>query len=327
MAGEAYRYPTECLSCKRSCRRGSSQFCGSETVGSSVLSCLPTLTFNSYRPREYETEDGPWDPISGGASALLGTIASLTMGIADLPIELFKFAKNKKSTLKEDLKQNSSSGNNSPPSGSRSQSSLDLGIDEMSSPTSYFSESASQQTSTAVTPPKNSYSGTERSSTETPTVDAPLTTTTSGGEPRVSSLKQALRGQLSRSRSTSRDRSSNSRSSSKDRRPGSRSGSRHREETPFDPSKLTIENVKRSGKGAQRIVAAGMKSPMDFTLGLARGFHNAPKLYGDDTVRPQERVTDLQSGLKAAGKVCIGLIRIGGLLTFIRNSGTAFTME
>jgi hypothetical protein len=41
---------------------------------------------------------------------------------------------------------------------------------------------------------------------------------------------------------------------------------------------------------------------MDFTLGLARGFHNAPKLYGDDTVRPQERVTDLQSGLKAAGK-------------------------
>jgi hypothetical protein len=42
---------------------------------------------------------------------------------------------------------------------------------------------------------------------------------------------------------------------------------------------------------------------MDFTMGLARGFHNAPKLYGDDTVRPQERVTDLQSGLKAAGKV------------------------
>jgi hypothetical protein len=42
---------------------------------------------------------------------------------------------------------------------------------------------------------------------------------------------------------------------------------------------------------------------MDFSLGLARGFHNAPKLYGDDTVRPQEKVTDLQSGLKAAGKV------------------------
>jgi hypothetical protein len=42
---------------------------------------------------------------------------------------------------------------------------------------------------------------------------------------------------------------------------------------------------------------------MDFSLGIARGFHNAPKLYGDDTVRPQAKVTDLQSGLKAAGKV------------------------
>jgi hypothetical protein len=51
------------------------------------------------------------------------------------------------------------------------------------------------------------------------------------------------------------------------------------------------------------MVGAGLKSPMDFTLGLARGFHNAPKLYGDNTVRPQEKVTDFQSGLKAAGKV------------------------
>ena len=43
---------------------------------------------------------------------------------------------------------------------------------------------------------------------------------------------------------------------------------------------------------------------MDFTLGLARGFHNAPKLYGDESVRPADKITDFQSGLKAAGKVC-----------------------
>lgn len=42
---------------------------------------------------------------------------------------------------------------------------------------------------------------------------------------------------------------------------------------------------------------------MDFTLGLARGFHNAPKLYGDESVRQADKVTGLQSGLKAAGKV------------------------
>lgn len=51
------------------------------------------------------------------------------------------------------------------------------------------------------------------------------------------------------------------------------------------------------------MVEAGVKSPMDFTLGVARGFHNAPKLYGDESVRQTEKITDLQTGLKAAGKV------------------------
>ena len=51
------------------------------------------------------------------------------------------------------------------------------------------------------------------------------------------------------------------------------------------------------------MVEAGLKSPMDFTLGIARGFHNAPKLYGDESVRPSEKITGIQSGLRAAGKV------------------------
>ncbi len=60
-----------------------------------------------------------------------------------------------------------------------------------------------------------------------------------------------------------------------------------------------------AGQGVGRIVEAGLKSPMDFTLALARGFHNAPKLYGDKTVRSPETVTGFQSGLKAAGKVSL----------------------
>lgn len=58
-----------------------------------------------------------------------------------------------------------------------------------------------------------------------------------------------------------------------------------------------------AGKSIKQIVGAGFKSPMDFTLSVARGFHNAPKLYGDESVRQADKVTGLQSGLKAAGKV------------------------
>ena len=48
------------------------------------------LTGTRYRPREYDSEDGPWDPITGGASALMGTIGSLMMGFADFPVEIVR---------------------------------------------------------------------------------------------------------------------------------------------------------------------------------------------------------------------------------------------
>ena len=40
---------------------------------------------------------------------------------------------------------------------------------------------------------------------------------------------------------------------------------------------------------------------MDLSLAVAQGFHNAPRLYGDTTVRPPPRVSGIQSGLRAAG--------------------------
>ncbi|KAI1081882.1 glycosyltransferase family 1 protein [Whalleya microplaca] len=57
-----------------------------------------------------------------------------------------------------------------------------------------------------------------------------------------------------------------------------------------------------AGKSINGIVTTGIKSPMNFCLGLARGLRNAPSLYNDDTIRPTEKVTGFGSGLKVAGK-------------------------
>lgn len=46
----------------------------------------------SHRSKEYDLDDDPWEPISGAASALVGTIGSLMMGVADIPLEMFKKA-------------------------------------------------------------------------------------------------------------------------------------------------------------------------------------------------------------------------------------------
>ncbi|KAK7428956.1 hypothetical protein QQZ08_004573 [Neonectria magnoliae] len=53
-------------------------------------------------------------------------------------------------------------------------------------------------------------------------------------------------------------------------------------------------------RGVGRTATAIAKAPADLSLALAQGFHNAPRLYGDDTVRRTPRVTGFRSGLRAA---------------------------
>lgn len=65
---------------------------------------------------------------------------------------------------------------------------------------------------------------------------------------------------------------------------------------------MNQDSIVGTGKGVGRIVGAGFKSPLDFSMNVAQGFHNVPKLYGGD-VRQVDKVTDLQSGLKTAAKV------------------------
>ncbi|PBP25882.1 UDP-Glycosyltransferase/glycogen phosphorylase [Diplocarpon rosae] len=232
----------------------------------------------------------------------------------DFPIEIFRTVKKANikradvATAKKIETQNSgddipSVSTTESATSPRSQAQVDLGMQGLQK--SRTGNQHSRHGSASIATPKTSHESVARSSIDTPTTETVLSNIGSTGR---SSLKEALGGTLnsSGSRSSSRDRCSFSRSHSKDCGAGSRSGSsfshRRRLTEDFDPSKLTLENATRAGKGVSRIVGAGLKSPMDFSLGIARGFHNAPKLYGDDTVRPQEKVTDFQSGLKAAGK-------------------------
>ncbi|OBT44690.1 hypothetical protein VE00_04443 [Pseudogymnoascus sp. WSF 3629] len=212
-------------------------------LAATVLANEGLLNFSDlklYRPREYDTDNGPWDPISGGASALFGTIASLSMGVADFPVELIGAFKPK-------------------PASTATDKTTAIHEDDVPSPAG---GSPSPQKDLA-----------------------------SNSQSQLNSSSGSQSGPVERSTST-------------DQKSGQRSSSHATKETKkqFDPSAITLESAIGASKGISRVVGAGMKSPMDFTLGLARGFHNAPKLYGDDTVRPQERVTGFQSGLRAAGK-------------------------
>ncbi|KAL6915286.1 hypothetical protein FSST1_006781 [Fusarium sambucinum] len=59
-----------------------------------------------------------------------------------------------------------------------------------------------------------------------------------------------------------------------------------------------LSEFNRGAKGAATSMA---KEPMDLVMALAQGFHNAPLLYGDDTVRQPLAITGFHSGLRAGG--------------------------
>jgi UDP:flavonoid glycosyltransferase YjiC (YdhE family) len=75
----------------------------------------------------------------------------------------------------------------------------------------------------------------------------------------------------------------------------------HRRETASTADPNPAEEVVRQvGDGAAKSASALARTPVDLALALAQGFHNAPRLYGDGSVRRPTRVTGIRSGLRAA---------------------------
>ncbi|KAF8456454.1 hypothetical protein BDZ91DRAFT_852617 [Kalaharituber pfeilii] len=76
-------------------------------------------------------------------------------------------------------------------------------------------------------------------------------------------------------------------------------------EVEKDP--LCVDVLHGTTRSLISILRVGIRIPMDLSLAIAQGFHNAPRLY-HDTVRRPNRITGLHSGLRAAGKeVALGL--------------------
>jgi hypothetical protein len=56
-------------------------------------------------------------------------------------------------------------------------------------------------------------------------------------------------------------------------------------------------------KGMSRASSSLVQAPVHVGMAFTQGLHNAPKIWGDSTVRPLEEFSDFPSGMKAGGKV------------------------
>jgi hypothetical protein len=189
-----------------------------------------------FRPQEYYTDEGPWDPVSGGFTACCRAFSGMAMGLADFPSETLK-------TLQLPFKSNRQQSRTSVPTvaekceiphpGKRSDLRLSLAQ-------SHTSAGGSEALIRNRSPPN---------------------------------LDNACqRPSYSRNSSSSQDHD------------------------------MLRQTGAHTSKGLGRIIRTAVRAPMDISVSMTKGFHNLPKLWGDDTVRPQERVSDFKSGIKAVGK-------------------------
>ncbi|KAJ5214400.1 hypothetical protein N7449_001569, partial [Penicillium cf. viridicatum] len=75
-------------------------------------------------------------------------------------------------------------------------------------------------------------------------------------------------------------------------------------------------------KGIGRASSSLVRAPVHVGMALTQGLHNAPRIWGDHTVRPLDNIHDFPSGLKACGKeLCFGVYDgVTGLVTHPSSS-------
>ena len=217
-----------------------------------------------FRPREYRTDEGPWDPLSGGATALFGIFSNMIMGLADFPWETSKALH---SLSASGRRHTHASG---PTIASKSGTAL-VGkrLCVPGSP---------EQSRTSVNGQKS------LGSVWSPFRLSRQSASTSDDAP--SSVPDARRGQTD---PTKHDNAS-------------RSPVRHWDESGSRKDHHMLRQTGVHTKSLSRIVKTTLEAPMDISITLTKGFHNVPKIWGDDTVRPQEQISDLKSGVRAMGK-------------------------
>ncbi|KAL1612760.1 hypothetical protein SLS60_000989 [Paraconiothyrium brasiliense] len=273
---------------------------------------LQVRNYTFFRPREYVPDEGPWDPITGAASALVGTAGQMMMGVADFPIETLKLLNiHPDSSRKGKGKAKQTENDGTIESGSQAEHGQE-------SRTTANARSGTADSSTSITSKQEPSTPDDRGGTlsQIPTASFPTSPRTDTERSGFMAQAMAQSSEVSHSRSPSRDRnrlqpgSSRSRRSSQGRAASvsaselrDRSGSVFSDKTSFGDrlGAMDKDSIVGTGKGVGRIVGAGFKSPLDFSMNVAQGFHNVPKLYGGD-VRQVDKVTDLQSGLKVAAK-------------------------
>ncbi|KAL9085786.1 MAG: hypothetical protein Q9165_007418 [Trypethelium subeluteriae] len=262
------------------------------------------LNWNKLRlVRHFEWNDfgGPGEPITGIGAAVSGTVTGLAGGVSHLPVGVAKTVKargkheKKKRTLEKKRKQNDKE---------REQHRL---MEHEETVDAKADVAGRRDGVTAIDQQQN------RDPEKLSPAEDPLQ---SHGTIPDLNTDQAIRSNLNRSDSHQQEAPPPPQHASSPSTPNQPATQKpfHRHPTTAlnrastlgstlsaDPLEaLPTEIAGLTGDSALRIASTLAAHPVDLALAVAQGFHNAPRLYGDETVRQPPRITGWRSGMRAA---------------------------
>ncbi|KAG9233029.1 hypothetical protein BJ875DRAFT_465217 [Amylocarpus encephaloides] len=267
------------------------------------------------RHNEWNDFEGPGEPLTGGATAIMGSVTGMASGIGSVPFRLRRSAKRR--SMQEKRKQKS-----------KDTERETNGVKALVDGKENVNPAAKQNTCTEA-----------KAKTIVEEISSESETTALGAlhkatHSRVDGNKTPASG-IGKHTPQGEPLSLNEDANREDRE------DYFDKESTSVPENNTAEDIAKDvGSGIGRTGEAVARMPMDLSLAIAQGFHNAPRLYGDTTVRRPTRITGMKSGLKAAGEEFVfgiydgvtGVVaqpykgaRDGGPIGFVKGIGMGLT--
>ncbi|KAH6713659.1 hypothetical protein BKA61DRAFT_518360 [Leptodontidium sp. MPI-SDFR-AT-0119] len=249
------------------------------------------------RHNEWNDFEGPGEPLSGGATAIMSTVTGIATGVGGVP---FKIAKSSRKRAKHEEKKRRKSENVRRKSQDAGRSDGAGGMvynkDHKSNGKPVNESSHDAQTNKVPKGKENKPS--DGSAPKEATDDTPDAKSPGEGIEKVTSGPD-LGKHTTSSEPVAEKNAAKGEQKAKDEERADDNDSVLSDDPEDNAAEEFSKNV-TSGVGKTAGFIA--KAPMDLTLAVAQGFHNAPRLYGDETVRRPTRITGIKSGLKAAGQ-------------------------
>ncbi|KAH7397749.1 hypothetical protein BKA64DRAFT_623727 [Cadophora sp. MPI-SDFR-AT-0126] len=251
------------------------------------------------RHNEWNDFEGPGEPLSGGATAIMSTVTGIATGVGGVPFKIAKSSRRrakheeKKKRKSEDIRRRSQDAGRSDGAGGtvRYKDSKEQAAAEKPA------NASSPKPEKNDSPQNKEHRHTIEPATKDPTDDIPAEKAPGRGMEKVTSGPD-----LGKHTTTGEPMA---KKAAKDKQNAQEEGGADDNDSVLsdDPEDNVVEELgKNVTSGVGKTAGFIAKAPMDLSLAVAQGFHNAPRLYGDTTVRRPTRITGFKSGLKAAGQ-------------------------